>query len=120
MTAPLHLTRATKICLVPDGEGYLEMVCPHVSSSWHRGRSHSRGRKGSPSYHRFSAPLRPGMVFVVPAGHPFLVGASKQNNLHAICFEVNARGNKMLTLAGTHVLMKLILVNYYSTICYHI
>ncbi|XP_061358760.1 sucrose-binding protein-like [Gastrolobium bilobum] len=84
-------SHATKIALVieGDGEGRFEMACPHVSSS----KSHS-------SYHKISARLRTGVVFVVPAGHPFVTIASKKSNLLILCFEVNARGNKKLNFAG--------------------
>lgn len=86
MTTIMYNTRATKIGLVIDGEGHFEMACPHVSS-------------GS-SYQRISAKLRPGLVFVVPAGHPFVTTASNKNNLSILCFEVNAQGNKKFTFAG--------------------
>lgn len=97
MTGPLYMTRATEIALITDGYGFLEIACPHVSSS-----SGSHRQKSSPSYHGLRAPLRPGMVFVVPTGHPFLVEASKKKNLQIVCFEVNAQGNKMLTFAGIY------------------
>jgi hypothetical protein len=47
------------------------------------------------------------MVFVVPAGHPFVTVASKNNNLNIVCFEVNAQRNKKLAFAGTflHILL---------------
>lgn len=39
-------------------------------------------------------------MFVVPAGHPFVTIASKNNNLKIVCFEVNAQKNKKLAFAG--------------------
>jgi hypothetical protein len=47
------------------------------------------------------------MVFVVPAGHPFVTVASKNNNLNIVCFEVNAQRNKKLAFAGNflHILL---------------
>ncbi|KAK7243009.1 hypothetical protein RIF29_37792 [Crotalaria pallida] len=102
MTVPFYMTRATKIILVTGGKGYIEMVCPHVSSS--SSRSHSQ--KSSPSYHGFRASLKPGVVFVVPTGHPFLIGASNKNNLQVLCFEVHAQGNRMLTFAGKRNIVK--------------
>ncbi|MED6106795.1 hypothetical protein PIB30_007823 [Stylosanthes scabra] len=97
MSAPSYATRATKICLVAEGEGYVEIVCPHYSG---RGRKQDR-----PSYQRLSSGLRTGMVFVVPTGHPFLVGASKEDELHILCFELNARGNRIQALAGKNNVM---------------
>ena len=93
MTAPLYNSKATMIALVIDGEGNFEMACPHISSG-------SKKKQSSSTYQRISASLRPGVVFVVPAGHPFVTVASKKNNLQIICFVVNARGNKRLTFAG--------------------
>lgn len=93
MTTIHYNTHANKIALVIDGEGHFEMACPHVSSS----RSQ---KKSSPSYHKISARLKPGMVFVVPAGHPFVTIASNRNNLMIVCFEVDAQRNKKLAFAG--------------------
>ena len=89
-------TNANKIALVIDGEGELEMACPHMPSS----SSNSRQKKSSISYHNINAKLRPGVMFVVPAGHPFVNIASKKKNLIVVCFEVNAQRNKKLALAG--------------------
>ncbi|NP_001237244.1 sucrose-binding protein 2 precursor [Glycine max] len=88
-------SHATKIALVMDGRGHLQISCPHMSS-----RSDSKHDKSSPSYHRISADLKPGMVFVVPPGHPFVTIASNKENLLIICFEVNVRDNKKFTFAG--------------------
>ncbi|KAL2598996.1 hypothetical protein AAZV13_10G026700 [Glycine max] len=89
-------SHATKIALVIDGRGHLQISCPHMSSR----SSHSKHDKSSPSYHRISSDLKPGMVFVVPPGHPFVTIASNKENLLMICFEVNARDNKKFTFAG--------------------
>ncbi|CAK8571893.1 unnamed protein product [Lathyrus sativus] len=96
MSTIYYNTNANKIALVIDGEGELEMACPHVPSS----SSNSKQKKSSISYHNMNAKLRPGMVFVVPAGHPFVNIASKKNNLITVCFEVNAHRNKKIALAG--------------------
>ncbi|PNX72176.1 vicilin-like protein antimicrobial peptides 2-1-like protein [Trifolium pratense] len=92
MSTIYYNTNANKIAFVVDGEGYFEMACPHYMSSKHR--------KSSSAYHKMNARLRPGMVFVVPAGHPFVTIASKNNNLKIVCFEVNAERNKKLAFAG--------------------
>ncbi|TKY52645.1 Sucrose-binding protein [Spatholobus suberectus] len=88
-------SHAIKIALVIDGTGQVQIACPHVSS-----RSHSKHEKSSPSYRRISAILKPRMMFVVPPGHPFVIIASRKENLQIICFEVNARDNKKYTYAG--------------------
>ncbi|KAI4349485.1 hypothetical protein L6164_010068 [Bauhinia variegata] len=99
MTAPLYNSLATNVALVIDGKGDFEMACPHISFS-------SEGRSSSATYQRVSARLRPGVVFVVPAGHPFVTVASTNTNLQIICFEVNARGNKRIALAGKKNVVK--------------
>ncbi|KAL9318432.1 hypothetical protein ACSQ67_014949 [Phaseolus vulgaris] len=88
-------SHATKIALVIDGKGHLQIVCPHISS-----RSNSKHEKSSPSNHRISADLKPGMLFVVPPGHPFVTFSSRKENLQIISFEINARDNKKFTFAG--------------------
>jgi len=97
MSTIYYNTNANKIAIVIEGEGEFEMACPHMSSS----SSHSKQRRSSStSYQKINARLRPGMVFVVPAGHPFVTIASKNNNLKIVCFEVNAQRNKKLAFAG--------------------
>ncbi|KAL2323528.1 hypothetical protein Fmac_027907 [Flemingia macrophylla] len=88
-------SHATKIALVINGTGHLQIACPHLSS-----KSESEHEKSSPSYHRISSKLKPGTVFVVPPGHPFVTMASRKENLLIICFEINARENKKFTFAG--------------------
>ncbi|RDX87349.1 Sucrose-binding protein, partial [Mucuna pruriens] len=87
-------SRVTKIAMVMDGRGYLQIACPHVSE-----RSEEKHEKSSPSYSRISAELKPGMMFVVPPGHPFLAIAARKENLQIISFEVNARDNNKYTYA---------------------
>ncbi|THG06368.1 hypothetical protein TEA_025727 [Camellia sinensis var. sinensis] len=45
MTAPYYHSRATKIAVVTNGEGYFEIACPHLSSSEFGGSGSSRGRQ---------------------------------------------------------------------------
>lgn len=106
MIAPYYNSRATKIAIVTNGEGYFEMACPHLSSSEfggeggrQHGSSHRQGRT-SPSYQKVRAQLRRGMVYVVPAGHPVITVASTNQNLEVLCFNVNARNNEKFLLAG--------------------
>ncbi|KAM1805411.1 hypothetical protein TB2_030687 [Malus domestica] len=103
MAGPYFNSRATKISVVLDGEGYFEMACPHVDSRGRQrqpsGRSQQR-QKSSPTYQRMSGDLRRGAVFVAPAGHPFTTIASRNNNLQVLCFEVNAHDNIRFPLVG--------------------
>ncbi|KAI7991629.1 Vicilin-like antimicrobial peptides 2-2 [Camellia lanceoleosa] len=84
MTAPYYNSRATKIAVVTNGEGYFEMACPHLSSL------------------EFGAkwPLSRGVVFIVPPGHPVITVASKNQNLQIVYFDVNALNNEKFPLAG--------------------
>lgn len=94
MLGPLFNSRITQVSLVVNGYGTWEMSCPHLSSE-HQGSSH-----GAPSYQRASARLSPGVVFVVPPGHPYLALASKDQNLEIVSFKLNANGNERFLLAG--------------------
>ncbi|XP_059660480.1 vicilin Cor a 11.0101 [Cornus florida] len=119
MTAPVYSSRSTKITTVVEGEGYIEMACPHLSSSSEsqrrregregsprereerEGSPRQQGERGSPTtYQRVHAPLRRGSVFIVPPGHPVVAVASKNQNLQLVCFEINARNNEKFPLAG--------------------
>ncbi|CAN0898140.1 Vicilin Pis v 3.0101 [Linum grandiflorum] len=97
MAGPFYNSKATKIAYVVDGEGYLEMACPHVSSS--RG-SESQQQGHGQTYGKVSSKLARGIVFIVPAGHPVAVVASANKDLQVLCFEVNAQGNFRFPLAG--------------------
>ncbi|KAH9607914.1 hypothetical protein KSS87_000744 [Heliosperma pusillum] len=137
-------SKATKIAVVLKGQGELEMVCPHVSKSGRQQqqqqqqkqqqqqqqqqgqqyRHHdSRSRRGEESesttpvhYEKINSELRPGTVFIVPPGHPFVTFASQNSasrnvdsqndNLEIICFEVNAENNQKFTLAGYNNILK--------------
>lgn len=105
----LYNSHATKISLVVEGTGYFEMACPHKASSGGSGHQ-GGGREGSSqtgvSYQKVSAQLRPGKGFVVPAGHPYVTVASKDQNLQVICFEINAENNEKIPLAGKRNIIK--------------
>lgn len=108
MTAPLYNSRATKIAFVIDGEGCFEMACPHLSSGssseqyghGQGSRSSMQKQKKSKRYQRVSGRLTRGVVFIVPAGHPYSLVASPSNNLEVVCFEVDSEGNIKYPLAG--------------------
>lgn len=88
MAGPYYNSRATKISVIVEGEGFFEMSCPHLASSG--------------SYQKVTGRLRRGVVFVAPAGHPVAVIASPNSNLQVLCFEVNAHGNVRFPLAGIY------------------
>ncbi|KAF2325207.1 hypothetical protein GH714_025295 [Hevea brasiliensis] len=93
MIGPYYNSKATKVSVVLDGEGYFEMACPHVSDS-------SQQESTGSIYQKVSSRLIQGTVFVVPAGHPVASVASRKNNLVILCFEVNSKGNTRYPLAG--------------------
>ncbi|KAJ9171989.1 hypothetical protein P3X46_015282 [Hevea brasiliensis] len=82
MIGPYYNSKATKISIVVDGEGYFEMACPHVSSSSKRKKTSS------------------------PAGHPVASVASRNNNLQILCFEINTKGKNRYPLAGRNNVVK--------------
>ncbi|KAI8000133.1 Sucrose-binding protein [Camellia lanceoleosa] len=100
--APYYNSRATKIAMVTNGEGYFDMACPHLSSSkFGGGKSHQQQRRSSgPSYQKVSGHLSCGVVFIVPPGRPIITIASKNQNLQIVCFDVNALNNEKFPLAG--------------------
>lgn len=114
MHTPYYNSRATKVAIVLNGRGYFEMACPHVSGSGRSQQQHQRGgrtRRGEGTttpihYEKISSELRPGTVFVVPAGHPFITMASQNENLEVICFEINAENNHKFPLAGQKNIMR--------------
>ncbi|KAK6120069.1 hypothetical protein DH2020_046199 [Rehmannia glutinosa] len=112
MTAPVYNSKATKIAIVVEGEGYFEMACPHLSQGRQqggqqreRGGSQQREIRGGPSYQKVSSRLTRGTVVVVPAGHPFVAVASNNQNLQLLCFEVNYHNNEKYPLAGKRNVM---------------
>ncbi|KAG9451955.1 hypothetical protein H6P81_004859 [Aristolochia fimbriata] len=96
MAAPYYNSRATKVAVVTEGNGYFEMACPHVGS---KGRK-QKGQGTVEQYERISGELRPGHVVVIPAGHPALIVASQGRNLEVVCFNINFRNNQRYFLTG--------------------
>lgn len=90
MAGPFH-SKAAKIFIVVEGEGYFEMTCPHHSSS---------SGSSSPTYQNISSHLRRGTIFIAPASYPVAIVASNNSTLKLLCFEVNAQANIRYTLAG--------------------
>lgn len=105
MSTMFFNSKSTKICVVPNGEGYIQMACPHLSSSSSKASEQGHGNKGfidqsNPGYEQVNTRLRPGIVFIAPPGHPFVMVASNNQNLEVLCFVINARNNERTPLAG--------------------
>lgn len=119
MMALSYSTRANKIAVVVDGEGYFEMACPHVSGGgrssssqrrerehgrmeWGRGEEEEQGGRGqkSRSYKQVKSRIKEGSVIVIPAGHPTALVAGDDSNLAVLCFGVNANFDEKVFLAG--------------------
>ncbi|XVE81649.1 hypothetical protein DITRI_Ditri15bG0082200 [Diplodiscus trichospermus] len=109
---PNYNSKATFVVLVTEGNGYFEMACPHFSrqsQGSQNGRHDIREQEEEErtgEYKKVKAQLSPGDVFVLPAGHPITVVASKNENLKAIAFGINARNNERIFLAGKKNLMR--------------
>ncbi|KAK7843940.1 cupincin [Quercus suber] len=62
MVGPVYYSKATKISVIVEGEGYIEMACPHLSSSRSRGQRGGKGSSGprnsSTRYWKVSGALR--------------------------------------------------------------
>ncbi|KAL8148891.1 hypothetical protein AgCh_006045 [Apium graveolens] len=107
-------SKSIKISVVRNGEGLLQMACPHLAQESQQGQGGSqerqRGRGGSQEgqgdlqeqvkYEKVEARLRQGVVFITPPGHPSTLVASNNQNLEVICFEINTRDNDKTPLAG--------------------
>jgi Cupin len=117
MTAPAYNSRSTKIAIVVEGQGKVEIICPHLGKESERSsRSRSRERheveeeeeeeeQGQHSqqgqrYRRIRSNLSQGTVFVIPAGHPTVAIASRNDNLQIMYFGIRAEKNERIFLAG--------------------
>ncbi|CAL4943541.1 unnamed protein product [Urochloa decumbens] len=125
MSAPYYNSRSIKVAYVLDGEGHVEIVCPHLSQQEEQGRRSERGRGrrsegGSESeseseseeeqagqgYRTIRARVSRGTAFVVPVGHPVVHVASRGSNLQIVCFEIRAEKNERVFLAGANNVLK--------------
>ncbi|KAI4998730.1 hypothetical protein ZWY2020_054072 [Hordeum vulgare] len=124
MTAPYLNTQSFKLAVVLEGEGEVQIVCPHLGRESESEREHEHGkgrrreeeedqrRRGSESeseeeeeqqrYETVRARVSRGSAFVVPPGHPVVEISSSQgsSNLQVVCFEINAERNERVWLAG--------------------
>jgi mannose-6-phosphate isomerase-like protein (cupin superfamily) len=99
MIEPYYNSRSTKLAYVVGGSGYIEMACPHLSSS------HQRGGYGQ-KYEKVRAHVSVGDIFVVPAGHPVVMVASAESGLQLASFGINGAFNKKHFLAGKNNVWK--------------
>ncbi|XP_074316176.1 vicilin Cor a 11.0101-like [Silene latifolia] len=77
----------------------------------YRHHDSGRSRRGEESetpvhYEKIHSELRPGTVFIVPPGHPYVTFASPNDNLEIVCFEINAENNQKFPLAGQKNILK--------------
>ncbi|KAJ3668889.1 hypothetical protein LUZ60_010839 [Juncus effusus] len=110
MMAPNYNSRSTNIAIVIQGSGYIEMTCPHLSKDeGERGRrwegeeeeeEEERGQERSSRYKLVRSRLHHGSVFVIPASHPVITVASRDENLQILCFGIKAENNWKYFLAG--------------------
>lgn len=132
--APNYNSRATKIAMVVQGCGDIEMACPHLSHEsgeeeerereWgreeerergrERGHSRERGEEQGHSYSQVRSRACRGDVFVIPASHPVVAVASSNNNLQLLCFGIRAEDNRKIYLAGKPILSVIIFYLFYS------
>ncbi|XP_017607469.1 vicilin GC72-A [Gossypium arboreum] len=108
---PHYNSKATFVVLVTDGNGHVEMVCPHLSrqsSHWssreeeeQEEQEEQEDERRSGQYKRVRAQLSTGDIFVVPAGHPVTFVASQNKNLGLLGFGLyNGQDNKRIFVAG--------------------
>ncbi|XP_078436370.1 vicilin Cor a 11.0101-like [Wolffia australiana] len=118
MMAPFYNTRSAKFAIIVGGEGYFEMACPHVSGEQEEGERSERGEREEReteeresqekriSYQKIKSQLSHGSAFLIPAGHPVAIVASGNENLQLVCFEIKAKDNRRLFIAGKDSILK--------------
>ncbi|CAN6282009.1 unnamed protein product [Urochloa humidicola] len=130
MSAPFYNSRSIKVAYVLDGEGHVEIVCPHLAQQGgeegeQHGRRSERGRgrrreeesesseseseseeEAGQGYRTIRARVSRGTAFVVPVGHPVVHVASRGSNLQIVCFEIRAAKNERVFLAGANNVLK--------------
>ncbi|KAI3875874.1 hypothetical protein MKW92_042048 [Papaver armeniacum] len=108
MMAPFYNTKSSRFVMVVKGQGYFEMACPHISKTQQRGQrtqEQEETEQEGVHYQRISAQLRPRTAFVIPAGHPTTIIASKNENLQMVVYGINVRDNQKNFLAGKENVM---------------
>ncbi|XP_026450647.1 vicilin-like antimicrobial peptides 2-2 [Papaver somniferum] len=106
--APFYNSKSSRFVMIVKGQGYFEMVCPHLSETQQRGQrtqAQEETEQEGVHYQRISAQLRPKTAFIIPAGHPTTIVASKNENLQMVVFGINVRDNQKNFLAGRENVM---------------
>lgn len=110
---PHYNSRTTVLCMVVEGEGEMEMACPHLSRQrrqreWGQEEEEEEEMQTSTGsrYQKVTARLSQGDVFIIPAGHPISVVASGNRNLKMVGFGVNAKNNERYFIAGKDNMIK--------------
>ncbi|KAK8556039.1 hypothetical protein V6N13_070110 [Hibiscus sabdariffa] len=101
---PHYNSHSSFVILITEGNGYVEMVCPHLLSSRQEEEEEEEERSGE--YRRVRAQLKAGDVFVVPAGHPVTYVASKNQNLRALAFGLYHQNNTRIFIAGKNNMVR--------------
>lgn len=101
---PHYNSKATTIVLVVEGRGRFEMGGP-LSSRWSQEsqreqKEEEEEEESSEELQKISANLSPGVVFIIPPGHPIALVASPNEKLLTVGFSLNARNNQRNFLAG--------------------
>ncbi|KAK9179651.1 hypothetical protein WN943_028853 [Citrus x changshan-huyou] len=104
MMVPHYNSKATTIVLVVEGRGRFEMGGP-LSSRWSQEsqreqQEEEEEEESSRELQKISANLSPGVVFIIPPGHPIALVASPNEKLLTVGFSLNARNNQRNFLAG--------------------
>ncbi|XP_024029190.1 vicilin [Morus notabilis] len=102
---PHFNSKTTVLVMVVEGEGRMEMACPHLArqkrQQWGGREEEEKERQTSTwQYQKVTSHLSAGDVFIIPAGHPISVVASSNQNLRMVGFGVNARNNERTFIAG--------------------
>ncbi|KAE8658343.1 Vicilin GC72-A [Hibiscus syriacus] len=105
---PHYNSMSTFVVLVTNGNGYVEMVCPHLSSQSSRKEEEEEEEeeRKSGEYKQVKTRLSAGDVFVVPAGHPVTYYASQNQHLRFIAFGLYHQNNTRNFIAGKDNMMK--------------
>ncbi|KAJ0966399.1 hypothetical protein J5N97_027537 [Dioscorea zingiberensis] len=105
MFGPRYSTQSYEIAVVTQGDGTVEIICPHLASQ-KRESEQEQGREGEQEegeqqqYERVRSRVTEGTAIVFPPGHPAVEIASSDKNLQVVRFEIRAEGNQQVFLAG--------------------
>nr|CAA90652.1 vicilin; 7S globulin [Zamia furfuracea] len=93
MTAPHYDTRSTRIGIVRNGRGILELVRPQEQEQ-------QQQQQQGPTYQKLRANLNPGTVFLTRPGYPSTVIASGNEALQILYLDNYSQGSRRQFLAG--------------------